>query len=112
MPTSPEPIRAEPLTSERLPDPLPAPTTSARLLITQTQSARRLARAIASDIALYHDDTVRQARAGGAIPESLAAGIEEGRALYRDRVTPENEPLFDHAIDDIVLLKRPAKQSR
>jgi hypothetical protein len=46
------------------------------------------------------------------MPDSLAKEIEEGRALYRARVTPENEALYQAAIDDLVLEKGKPKASR
>lgn len=68
--------------------------------------ARRLARAIASDISLYHWEPCQDARRGGEIPASLTAALDEGRALFAARVQPSLGHLFDEAVDDIVLLKR------
>jgi hypothetical protein len=113
--SSTEPIRREPpLASVPPTEPAPTPetTTSSRRLITDPSAARRLARAIASDIMLYNDEAVRKTRAGGAMPDSLAKEIEEGRALYRARVAPENEALYQVAIDELVLEKGKPKTSR
>jgi len=86
-----------------------APAAPSHRVITEPQAARRLARAIASDILLYNDEAVRKARAGGATPDSLDKAIEEGRALYRARVSPENEALYQSAIDELVLGKAKPK---
>ena len=68
--------------------------------------ARRLARAIASDISLYHSEACQDARRSGEIPASLTAALDEGRALFAARVHPSLVHLFDEAVDDIGLLKR------
>ncbi len=68
--------------------------------------ARRLARAIASDISLYHSEACQEARRSGEIPASLTAAFDEGRDLFMARVPRSFGHLFDEAIDDIVLLKR------
>jgi hypothetical protein len=115
---STEPIRREPTTITRSTEPAPSPTptttsaTSSRRVITEPQAARRLARAIASDIILYNDEAVRKARASGAVPESLAKEIEEGRTLFRERVSPENEALYQPAIDELVLEKGKPKAAQ
>jgi hypothetical protein len=75
-------------------------------LISTVETARRLARAIASDILLYNHDAAKQARATGVAPASLTAAIEEGRELFRQRVVPEHGAVYDQAIEDLVLQKR------
>ncbi len=39
------------------------------------------------------------------MPESLAKEIEDGRTLFRSRVSAENEALYQPAIDEVVLEK-------
>jgi hypothetical protein len=111
-PPSTEPIRREPPSTTSLSgepasslSTTSAPPTPSRRLITEPQGARRLARAIASDILLYNDESVRKARATGEVPQTLAKEIEEGRALFRSRVSAENEALYQPAIDELVLEK-------
>jgi hypothetical protein len=109
--SSTDPIRPEPsATSDRstptTPETSTTTTTTSRPMITRRDAARRLARAIASDILLYNNDEVLAARNGGAIPAKLAGELAEGRALYRARVSPENEQLYDPAIDEIVWEKK------
>jgi hypothetical protein len=115
-PSSTDPIRPEaPVTRDGSTDAAPGPlptstetstTTAPRPIITGREAARRFARAIAADILLYNEDAVMTARDAGAIPASLAKEIAEGRALYRARVSPENEAVYEQAIDEIVLEKR------
>lgn len=65
-------------------------------------SARRLARAIASDIALYNDEDCKLARKTGTPPAKLVAALAEGRELFQSRVSPSLHGLYDGAIDDVV----------
>lgn len=51
--------------------------------------ARRLARIIASDIALYNQEAVQEGVRSGTFFTLLAGDITEGRALYERRVSPE-----------------------
>jgi predicted Zn finger-like uncharacterized protein len=53
------------------------------------EKARRLARIIVSDIALYHQDRVEDGIRTGKFFQLLATEIEEGRRLFRERVAPE-----------------------
>jgi hypothetical protein len=64
-------------------------------LIDQALMARRLARAIASDLALYNDDALR----AGA---DLSAEIAEGRALFRSRVIADLHAEFEQAITELL----------
>jgi hypothetical protein len=101
---SARPVALAPASSEP-----PAPS---RRLITDPSAARRLARAIGSDILLYNAEAIQKARAGGAVPDSLRAEIEEGRELYRSRVSPEHEALYQPAIDEIVFEKGTPKTNQ
>ena len=61
-------------------------------LIETEEAARRLARAIASDLSLYNEDKIVSGIQNDNLFESLAEEIEEGRALYKRRVSPELYP--------------------
>lgn len=78
------------------------------MLIDNEQSARRLARAIASDVALYQAAAVAEAQRGMPTPPDLTTSIDEGRALYVCRVVPAFHGLFTQAIDELVFKKRPS----
>ena len=55
----------------------------------QVESARRFARIILSDIALYNQGAVEEGIRAGNFDEALAAELREGRELYNGRVSRE-----------------------
>jgi hypothetical protein len=61
--------------------------------INTEEAARRLARVILSDIELYNRERPRQG-------ETLEAQIEEGRRLFKSRVTPDLLPVFALVLAD------------
>ncbi|BDV41186.1 hypothetical protein GURASL_01090 [Geotalea uraniireducens] len=79
-------------------------------LIANADQAKRLARAIISDIAIYNREKVEQGIKGDSIFELLAEEIEEGRQHFVSRVTPDlaTTRIFDIALVD-VLIKRAGK---
>lgn len=74
-------------------------------LIDKPERARQLARAIASDLSLYHESKILEGLAKDTLFEVMRDDIEEGRALYKSRVTPEiyNMNLYDRALVDVML---------
>jgi hypothetical protein len=74
-------------------------------LIETEEAARRLARAIASDLSLYNEDKIIQGITNDNLFETLAEEIEEGRALFKRRVSPSlyARNLYDRAIVDILI---------
>ncbi|MBW2549095.1 MAG: hypothetical protein JRE82_18155, partial [Deltaproteobacteria bacterium] len=64
------------------------------------EAARRLARAISSDLALYNEDKVAEGVQNDNLFEVMADEVQEGRDLYRSRVAPALLPrnLYDRAI--------------
>ena len=50
-------------------------------LIDTEEAARRLARAIASDLSLYNEEKIVRGIEGDSLFEELSEEIEEGRAL-------------------------------
>jgi hypothetical protein len=74
-------------------------------LIETEEAARRLARAIASDISLYNEEKIVRGIAEDTLFEVLAEEIEEGRALFKSRVAPElyAKNFYDRAIIDLVV---------
>jgi hypothetical protein len=79
-------------------------------LIDNADHAKRLARAIISDVALYNREKVEEGIRNDNIFEILADELEEGRQHYMSRVVPDLVPekIFDLAIVD-VLIKRAGK---
>ena len=74
-------------------------------LIETEEAARRLARAIASDLSLYNEEKILQGIQQDNLFEVLAEEVEEGRALYKSRVSPElyQRNFYDRALVDILI---------
>lgn len=79
-------------------------------LIDNADSARRLARAIISDVAMYNKEKVESGIKNDDIFDALQDELEEGRQHFFSRVAPELGPeiIFDFAVVD-VLIKRAGK---
>jgi hypothetical protein len=67
--------------------------------------ARMLARAIASDLMLYNEERLTNAIQADSVFEELSEEIEEGRELFKSRVTSEiyQLNLYDRAIVDVMI---------
>jgi len=74
-------------------------------LIETEEAARRLARAIASDISLYNEEKIVKGIEGDSLFEDLTEEIEEGRALYKSRVAPSlyGHNFYERALVDILV---------
>jgi hypothetical protein len=74
-------------------------------LIETEEAARRLARAIASDLSLYNEEKIVQGIQNDDLFTTLAEEIEEGRALYKSRVSPDlyQKNFYDRALVDILV---------
>lgn len=80
-------------------------------LVETPELARRLARTIVSDIALYNSAKIKEGIEHDDIFEILKDELEEGRKLYISRVAPsiaDNHHFFEQAIVD-VLVKQAGK---
>lgn len=68
--------------------------------------ARRIARAVVSDIALYNAKKVEEGIANDNLFDLLQDEIEEGRSYYLSRVDPEvvqNTNYFNRALVDLLV---------
>ena len=74
-------------------------------LIDKSKRARQLARAIASDLTLYHEAKILDGIANDSLFEVMSDEIEEGRDLFKSRVTPEiyEENIYDRALVDVLV---------
>ena len=74
-------------------------------IIETEEAARRLARAIASDLSLYNEEKILEGLHNDNLYEVLAEEIAEGDELFKSRVTPElYEGNFYHrAIIDLLI---------
>lgn len=83
-------------------------------LIDRPERARQLARAIASDLSLYHEKKLVEGIEKDNLFDVMREEIEEGRALFKSRVTPEifELGLYDRALVDMLLRSRGHVRSR
>jgi hypothetical protein len=75
-------------------------------LIDDPEKAMRLARAIASDISLYNEEKIVEGISNDTFFDALTAELEEGRELYKSRVSPDlygRTNFYDRAVVDIIL---------
>ena len=74
-------------------------------VIETEEAARRLARAIASDLSLYNEDKILEGLQADNLYEALEEEIEEGLELFRSRVTPDllEKNFYDRAIIDLLI---------
>jgi hypothetical protein len=74
-------------------------------LIDNPQRARQLARAIASDLTLYHEAKILDGITNDTLFDVMKEEIEEGRALFKSRVTSEiyGQNIYDRAIVDVLI---------
>ncbi|HEU0265455.1 MAG TPA: zinc-ribbon domain-containing protein [Geobacterales bacterium] len=91
---------------ESISSPAPAPGVDAEEAHSR---AKRFARTIVSDIALYNQDKVEEGVKNGTIFKLLGPDIEEGRALYESRVGKEilaTTSYLKEAFDDLIARKK------
>jgi hypothetical protein len=83
-------------------------------LIDKPERARQLARAISSDLTLYHEKEIIDGIENDTLFSVMHEHIEEGRTLFKSRVTPEiyELNLFDRAIVDVMLKSKGHVKSR
>lgn len=74
-------------------------------LIDNPKRARQLARAIASDLTLYHEAKILEGIANDTLFDVMSEEIEEGRELFKSRVTPEiyEQNIYDRALVDVLV---------
>ncbi|HUS65398.1 MAG TPA: hypothetical protein VMZ28_12685 [Kofleriaceae bacterium] len=74
-------------------------------LIDTAKRARQLARAIASDLTLYHEAKILDGIANDTLFDVMNEEIEEGRDLFKSRVTPEifGQSIYERALVDVLV---------
>ena len=77
-------------------------------LIDNAKRARQLARAIASDLTLYHEAKILEGIANDTLFESMADEITEGRELFKSRVTEDifTQNIYERAIVDVLVMSK------
>ena len=84
-------------------------------LIETPEQAIRLARAICSDVSLYNEEKIVRSIERDDFFDALREELEEGRQLYRSRVSPElyaRTNYYDRAIVDVILRSKGHVKSR
>ena len=73
--------------------------------VADSESARRLARTIVSDISVYHKEEVERGIVEDNLFDILSESVEEGRRHYESRVRPEflRLGLYEKALVDFLL---------
>ena len=74
-------------------------------LIDSSKRARQLARAIASDLTLYHEAKILDGITNDTLFDVMKDEIEEGRQLFKSRVTDDifGQNIYDRAIVDVLV---------
>ena len=75
-------------------------------VVKDTDVARRIARAVVSDIALYNAKKVEEGVRNDNLFDLLKEEIEEGQGYYLSRVDPEiakNTNYFNQALVDVLI---------
>jgi hypothetical protein len=74
-------------------------------LIDTEKRARQLARAIASDLTLYHEAKILEGIANDNLFDVMTDEMSEGRELFKSRVTPEifTMNIYDRALVDVLI---------
>ncbi len=84
-------------------------------IIETPEAAVRLARAICSDLSLYNEAKIVQGIEQDSFFDLLRDELEEGRELYRSRVSPElygRTNFFERAIVDVILRRKGSVRSK
>jgi hypothetical protein len=84
-------------------------------LIEAPEQAIRLARAICSDVSLYNEEKIVRSIERDDFFDALREELEEGRQLYRSRISPElfaRTNYYDRAIVDVILRSKGHVKSR
>lgn len=71
-------------------------------VIKDPEVARRIARAVVSDIALYNNRKAEEGIANDTLFDLLRDEIEEGRTYYNSRVDPEVARKANHFNDALI----------
>ncbi len=84
-------------------------------IIETPEAAVRLARAICSDLSLYNEAKIVQGIEQDSFFDLLKDELEEGRELYRSRVSPalyDRTNFFERAIVDVILRRKGSVRSK
>src|SRR4029453_13705780 len=116
VPEGAQPRSAQSRSVAQTPDPRPAPQATpppgrgaappADPLTAERAQAERLARIIVSDIVLYNEEKFIAAIRSGNALEALSSELEEGRALFRERIDARIREERDFLADELERVAR------
>jgi hypothetical protein len=77
------------------------------------EAATRLARAIASDVAMYNEAKVQRGIETDGFFAVLAEELEEGREHFKSRVAPalHDRGIFERALVDVIIARKASIKS-
>ena len=81
----------------------------------EPKMASRLARAIASDLSIYNKDKIQQGLENDNVLELIDDELEEGRSLFRNKVSEDlvnNTNIFERAIVDVIFASRRSAKAK
>ncbi len=84
-------------------------------MIKDPDAAKRLARAIASDVALYNEDKIKKGIEEDSFFEIMEKELEEGRMHYNSKVDDairSGSNYYDRAIVDVIVKRKGHIKSR
>jgi CheY-like chemotaxis protein len=113
-PTTPEPAPAPATSPEPAPQPAPAAVTPSQPAVAQADDglaeerakAERLARIIVSDIILYNEEKFADALRRDCVVETMSPDLEEGRALFRERIDERVREEQDYLVEELLRVAR------
>jgi hypothetical protein len=82
------------------------------MILVDQPAAERLARAIESDLRLHHRAEIEQARSGGPLAAELVLAIDEARRLFRRRVAPPLDGVYEQMVSARLGVALPAPAPR
>jgi predicted Zn finger-like uncharacterized protein len=104
-PRTAPPVRSRAEAAAAVPPPPAAPRADDGLGEMRAK-AERLARIIVSDIVLYNEEKFAAAVRAGRVVESLGPDLEEGRALFRDRIDERVRAEKDYLAEELLRVAR------
>jgi predicted Zn finger-like uncharacterized protein len=91
-----------PQAAAAVPEPPPPAPPADDELSDARRKAERLARIIVSDIVLYNQAKFEEAVRSGSVQQAMAAELDEGRGLFRERVDPRVRGERDHLMEELL----------
>ena len=85
---------------------VPEPAASDPAIADEIAKAERLARIIVSDVVLYNEAKFTAALRSGHVARAMDADLEEGRALFRQRIDARVREMRDFLAEELLRVAR------